>query len=405
MTGALKGIRVFDLSRILAGPSCTQILGDLGADIIKVEQPGRGDDTRNWGPPYLKKSDGSDSSEAAYYLGTNRNKRSLTLDIATAEGQSLARRLIGISDIFLENYKVDGLKKYGLSYNDLKDEFPQLIYCSITGFGQTGPYAPRAGYDYLIQGMSGLMSVTGEADGDPMKVGVPVSDLITGMYATVAILSALHHRTQTSEGQYIDMALLDSQLSWLYNQGMNYLVGGLIPHRKGNIHPNVGPCQAYRTSNGNINLIIGNNDQFLKFCTVAGIPKVAKDARFTENSGRMENLEALNEILEPIMAARTTEDWLETLDTVKVGAAPINTVEEILNDPQVESRGMQIALPHEAAGDQMLKMIASPIKMSKTPTEYRYPPPMLGQHTEEVLRDLLDLSREQIKKLRDRKVV
>lgn len=405
MAAALEDIRVFDLTRILAGPSCTQILGDLGADIVKIEQPGRGDDTRGWGPPYLKDGDGNDSTEAAYYLGTNRNKRSLTLDISTADGQALARRLIGRCDVLVENYKVGGLAKYGLAYDDLKDEFPGLIYCSITGFGQTGPYAPRPGYDFLIQGMSGLMSVTGEADGEPMKVGVPISDLTTGMYSTVAILAALHHRDRTGAGQHIDMSLLDAQIGWLYNQGMNYLVGGRNPHRRGNIHPNVGPCQAYQSKDGDFTVMIGNDDQFRKLCVLAGVPEVADDPRFARNTGRMTNFEALGDILEPIFKTRTTDDWLAAFEEFKIGAGPINTVAQVFDDAHVQSRGMRISMPHEGAGGGPVDMIASPIKMSETPPGYRHPPPMLGQHTDELLRELLDMDPAEVTALRERKVV
>ncbi|MDX1711119.1 MAG: CaiB/BaiF CoA-transferase family protein, partial [Rhodovibrionaceae bacterium] len=289
MTAPLTGLRVFDLTRILAGPTATQLLGDLGADIIKIERPGQGDDTRKWGPPYVKDAAGEDTSESAYYLCANRNKRSVTIDIAAPEGQALARRLIGECDILVENFKAGGLKKYGLSYADLKDEFPHIIYCSITGFGQTGPYASRAGYDYLAQGLGGMMSLTGEPDGEPMKVGVGIADVMCGMYGVAAILSALHHRHKTGQGQHIDMALLDSQVGWLVNEGTNYLVSGEVPKRRGNEHPNIVPYKVLPASDGPFILAVGNDAQFRRFCEFAGAPELAEDPRFTTNALRVRN--------------------------------------------------------------------------------------------------------------------
>jgi len=402
MPGPLAGIRVLDLSRILAGPSATQLLGDLGADVIKVERPGAGDDTRHWGPPYLRDAYGAETTESAYYLSSNRNKRSLTLDLTQGEGQALARRLIAESDVLIENFKVGGLAKYGLAYADLAADFPRLIYCSITGFGQDGPYARRAGYDYLAQGMGGIMSVTGEAEGEPMKVGVAVADLMAGMYAATAVLAALHHRDRTGEGQFIDIGLLDTQVAWLANQATNYLVSGTAPGRMGNAHPNIVPYQVFATASGYLILAVGNDAQFRRFCDVAGRPELAEDPRFATNPARVEHREALLTLLRPVLAGRTTDDWLEALEAASVPAGPVNSIDQVFADPQVQARGMRIAMSHASGRD--VDLVASPLKLSATPVAYLHAPPTLGQHTDEVLRDL-GLDDHEIVRLRERGVV
>jgi crotonobetainyl-CoA:carnitine CoA-transferase CaiB-like acyl-CoA transferase len=400
MPGPLDGIRVFDLSRILAGPTCSQLLGDLGADVIKIERPGAGDDTRKWGPPYVKDKDGQDTHESAYYLSSNRNKRSLAIDIAKPAGQALARRLIGRCDIMLENFKVGDMARYGLAYGDLKAANPGLIYCSITGFGQTGPYAPRAGYDMLAQGIGGIMSVTGTPDGPPLKVGVGISDIMCGMYAAAAILAALHHRDKTGEGQYIDLALLDTQVAWLANVGLNYLTSGEVPQRLGNEHPNIVPYNVMAASDGHVILAVGNDSQFAKFCEFAGVPALARDPRFASNEQRVRNRQELYRLLEPAMRGKRQEDWVQGLAALGVPCSPVNTVDQVFADPQVRARGMQVALPHPLAGKGEVDLIGNPIKYSGTPVGYRRPPPYLGQHTDEVLRELLELGDGDIAVLR-----
>jgi crotonobetainyl-CoA:carnitine CoA-transferase CaiB-like acyl-CoA transferase len=404
----LSGLRIFDLTRILAGPTCTQILGDLGADVIKIERAGAGDDTRKWGPPFLKGEDGKDTSESAYYLAANRNKRSLTLDLSKPEGQALARRLLAQSDILIENFKAGDLAKYGLAYDQLKGEFPRLVYCSITGFGQTGPYAKRAGYDYLAQGMGGIMSITGQPESvpgsEPVKVGVAIADITTGLYAAVSILAALRHRDATGQGQQIDLALLDTQVSWLANEGMNYLVGGRVPKRLGNAHANIVPYQVFATSDGHIILAIGNETQFRKFCEFAGKPEIAGDERFSSNAGRMKNQAALVPMLREIMKAKTRAHWLEGLEKLGVPCGPVNNIDQVFADPQVLARGMKIEMEHSATGVR-LPMIGSPIKMSATPPSYRRAPPTCGEHTDEVLAELLGLSTAEIVGLRERGIV
>jgi crotonobetainyl-CoA:carnitine CoA-transferase CaiB-like acyl-CoA transferase len=401
MTGPLAGLRVFDLTRILAGPTCTQLLGDLGAEVIKIERPGEGDDTRKWGPPYLKDAAGQDSAESAYYLSSNRNKRSLTLDIAKPEGQALARRLIGGCDFLVENFKAGGLAKYGLAYDDLKDEFPGLIYCSITGFGQSGPYAKRAGYDYLAQGMGGMMSLTGEREGDPVKVGVGISDVMCGMYAVSAILAALHHRTKTGEGQYIDLALLDTQVAWLINEGLNYLTSGQVPLRRGGEHANIVPYNVLPAADGHVILAVGNNAQFRRFCTFAGAPELADDPRFRTNTDRVNNREALYRILPELTRRKTQAQWVDGLAELGVPSGPVNTLDQVFDDPQVRHRGMKLAMDYDGARDGTVDLIANPIKFSGTQIDYRYPPPKLGEHTDLLLQELLDLTPEEIAKLRD----
>lgn len=403
----LAGIRVLDMSRILAGPWVGQLLADLGAEVIKVERPGTGDDTRTWGPPFLKDREGNETREAAYFLCTNRGKKSLTLDISKPEGQAIARELSDMSDILLENYKVGDLKRYGLGYEDLNARNARLIYCSITGFGQTGPYRERAGYDFMIQGMGGLMSFTGESDdapgGGPQKVGVAIADLMTGMYSCVAILAALHERTSSGLGQYIDMALLDTQVAWLANQNANYLIGGNPPKRMGNAHPNIVPYQTFHTRDGDLILAVGNDNQFRKFCVAAGIPEVADDPRFIDNVARLENRQACVDAIAAAMKKKTTAEWVALLEPIGVPCGPINRLDEVYADPQVQHRKMKIDVPHPLAG--MLPLVAAPIKYSRTPLACETPPPLLGQHTEEVLTNLLGKTAAEIADLREKRIV
>ena len=394
--GALDGVRVLDLSRVLAGPWCTQTLADLGADVIKVERPPAdgqrgGDDTRGWGPPFLADDEGRDTDDAAYFLGANRNKRSVTIDLAQPAGQALVKRLAAQADVLVENFKVGDMARYGLDAESLRREFPRLVYCSITGFGQTGPYRERAGYDYAIQGLGGLMSVTGERDdkpgGGPQKVGVAVADLFTGLYATVAILAALHHRDATGLGQVVDMALLDSQVAMLANLGANYLVTHQPPRRAGNAHQNIVPYQVFEVADGHLILAVGNDGQFDRFCRAAGCEALAGDERFATNAARVRHREALVALLQPVLLTRPRDAWLAALEAAKVPAGPINDLGQVFADPQVRSRGMvaQVAHPRRRS----LELVASPIKMSLTPV--RAPqsgglaPPTLGQHTDEVL--------------------
>jgi crotonobetainyl-CoA:carnitine CoA-transferase CaiB-like acyl-CoA transferase len=403
----LSGIRVFDLTRILAGPSCTQLLGDLGADVIKIERAGAGDDTRKWGPPYVKDAAGNDTSESAYYLSANRNKRSITLDLSKPEGQALAKRLIAKSDVMAENFKVGDLAKFGLDYPTLAKEFPRLVYCSITGFGQTGPYAPRAGYDMLAQALGGIMSVTGPAEGSPgtqpYKVGVGIADIMTGMYAAVSILAALRHRDATGEGQHIDMALLDTQVSWLANEGLNYLVSGQTPVRRGNGHPNIVPYEVFAAADGFVILAIGNDGQFAKFCAFAGCPELASDPRYATNPARVANRNDIVAKVNDITKRHTQSHWVDGLAKAGVPCSPVNDIAQVFDDPQVKARGMRIEMPH--AGGTNVPLIASPIKMSKTPPAYRRAPPVCGQHTDEVLREMLGMDDGEIGALRERGVV
>lgn len=386
---ALAGVRVLDLSRVLAGPWCTQTLADLGADVIKIERPGSGDDTRAWGPPYLKDADGRDTSEAAYFLAANRNKRSLAVDLSTSEGQAIVRRLAGQVDVLVENFKVGDLARYGLDAQSLLAEHPGLVICSITGFGQTGPYAERAGYDYAIQGMGGLMSVTGERDdlpgGGPQKVGVAVADLFTGMYATVAILAALRHRDATGQGQVIDMALFDTQLAMLANLGSNYLCSGKVPGRMGNAHQNIVPYQVFEASDGHLILAVGNDRQFAKFCEIAGRPELATDPRFATNAERVRHRAVLVPLLAAVMRQRSRADWLAALEAAKVPCGPINSIAEALSDPQAQARGAVVGMAHPLGAE--LRMVASPMKLSATPVQYRHAPPLLGQHSDDLLRE------------------
>ena len=409
---SLEGIRVLDLSRVLAGPWCTQTLADLGADVIKIERPGAGDDTRNWGPPFLPTADGRESHESAYYLGANRNKRSVTCDIAQPEGQALVRELAEHCDVFIENFKVGDMARYGLDYASLKAINARLVYCSLTGFGQSGPYAPRAGYDYIIQGMGGLMSVTGERDdlnGGPQKVGVAVADLFTGMYATVGILAALRHAERTGEGQHLDMALLDTQVAMLANLGANYLVSDQAPGRMGNAHQNIVPYQVFevapRADGGKdfIILAVGNDGQYAKFCEVAGRPDLASEPRFVKNADRVRHRAELVPMLETVMKTRPKADWLSALEAAKVPCGAINCLDEVFSDPQVQARGMVTHWQHPLRAD--LPLVSSPIKLERTPVRTDRPPPMLGQHTDEVLGELLGVDAARLATLRDRQVI
>ena len=402
-TGALQGIRVLDLTRILAGPTCTQILGDLGADIIKIERPGSGDDTRRWGPPWARTPEGEDTQESAYYLCANRNKRSVTVDMSKPEGVTILKRLLKDCQILTENFKTGGLKKYGLDYDSLKDEFPDLIYCSITGFGQTGPYAPRPGYDYLAQGMGGFMSITGEPDGQPMKAGISIADIMTGMYSTVAILAALHHRDVTGEGQHLDLCLLDSMVATMTFEAANYLTSGKLPTRLGNAHPNVVPYQVVPTSDGHIIIASGNDDQFQKFCQHADAMYLTENPRFETNSLRIQNRKEFVPELYKVMEKRSSQEWLDGLEAAGVPCGPVNDLEQVFNDPQVLARDMKTTLPHPTAGS--VDLPGSPINMSKTPVKYNSAPPLLGQHTDEVLGELLDMSAEERDALREKGLI
>lgn len=407
LPSALGHVRVLDLSRVLAGPWCAQNLADLGADVIKIERPGSGDDTRAWGPPYARDAGGDNTSEAAYYLAANRGKRSVTLDIASAAGQQLVRELVQQCDVVLENFKVGHLQRYGLDYDSLKQIKPDLVYCSVTGFGQDGPYAHRAGYDFLIQGMGGLMSITGERDdlpgGGPQKAGVAITDLMTGMYATVAVLAALTHRDRTGEGQHIDMALLDVQVAMLANMGSNYLHSGQPPKRWGNAHPNIVPYQTFACSDGHLIVATGNDSQYQKFVGVGGCPELGVDARFATNPARVANRAVLVPLLEQMVATRSRADWIAALEAVGVPCGPINDIAEVFDNPQVRARGLAVEVAHPLAGT--VKLVRSPMRLSATPTSTALAPPLLGQHTDEVLREVLGRSAQQIAALRERGVL
>ncbi len=400
MAGPLKNIRVLDLSRVLAGPWASQILADMGAEVIKVEKPGAGDDTRAWGPPYLKDAAGRETSESAYYLSTNRGKRSIAVDIHVPEGQTIIKKLAVDADIVLENFKVGGLKKYGLDYEGLSVVNPALIYCSITGFGQDGPRAEEAGYDFMIQGMGGLMSITGTPETGPLKTGVAVSDLTTGMYSVIAILGALFHREKTGQGQFIDMALLDVQASWLANQGMNYLIGGFQPKLRGNAHPNIVPYQDFETSDGHIIIAVGNNRQFEKLCGILGMPELFEN--YPTNRVRVEKRDQLIPALAKAVKTKPKGHWLEKLDEAKIPSGPINGLAETFADPQIVHRGLVKNLKHPLGGT--VPQVASPIKYSKTGLDYKTPPPTLGQHTDEILHQLGYLE-DEITALKDKGIV
>ena len=389
--GPLDGIRVLDLSRVLAGPFCTQMLADLGAEVIKVERPGVGDETRTWGPPYVRDADGADTTESAYYLCANRNKRSVTIDFSRPQGVALVKRLLARSDVLVENFKVGGLAKFGLGYEQLREELPGLVYCSITGFGQTGPYAPRPGSDKMAQGMGGLISITGEPDRPPSKVPVAINDIVTGMYTAVALLSALRHRDATGEGQQVDVGLLDVQVSWLANVASNYLVGGKIPRRLGTAHPNSVPYQVFPTGDGFIIIAANNDGQFERFCRAAGTPELLEDPDFASNALRVRNRDRLIPLIETVTRTRGTDAWMEALEAAGVPCAPVNTIDRVFADPQIEARGMQIRMPHPLA-DGDVRLVGSPMRLTRTPVSYRRAPPTLGQHTDEVLAEVLDLS-------------
>ncbi|HCJ28537.1 MAG TPA: CoA transferase [Pseudomonas sp.] len=407
MSGALSHIRVLDLSRVLAGPWCGQILGDLGAEVIKVERPGTGDDTRHWGPPYLKDQQGENTSEAAYYLAANRNKQSLTLDFTQPEGPRIIRELVAQCDVLLENFKVGGLAAYGLDYKSLKAINPRLIYCSITGFGRDGPYAQRAGYDFMIQGLGGLMSLTGRAEGEegagPVKVGVALTDILTGLYATVGVLAALNHREQSGVGQHVELALLDVQVACLANQAMNYLTTGVAPKRMGNAHPNIVPYQDFPTADGDIILTVGNDGQFRKFAEVAGHPEWADDPRFASNKARVAHRKELVPMIRQVTVFRTTAEWVALLEQAGVPCGPINDLAQVFADPQVQARGMRVDIPHPLAGT--VPQVASPIRLSESPVAYRSAPPLLGEHSAALLQRLLGIDEGQLEALRGAGVI
>jgi crotonobetainyl-CoA:carnitine CoA-transferase CaiB-like acyl-CoA transferase len=407
VSGALSHVKVLDLSRVLAGPWASQMLGDLGAEVIKVERLGVGDDTRGWGPPFLKDRDGNDTSDAAYYLCTNRNKKSVTIDIATPQGQRLVRELAARADVLVENYKVGGLAQYGLDYASLKADFPRLVYCSITGFGQTGPYAPRAGYDFLVQAMGGLMSVTGRSESEegagPLKVGVAVADLFTGLYASTAILAALAYRDRTGLGQHIDLALLDVQVACMANQAMNFMYSGTSPGRLGNAHPNIAPYQDFPTADGDVIIAVGNDGQFARLCAAIDHPELGTDTRFATNLDRVANRVELVRLLRMQTLKRTTAQWVGALEAVDVPCGPINDIAQMLADPQVQARGIKIEVEHPTAG--RIPLVANPIKLSATPVEYRSAPPTLGQHTVEVLASELGYDADRIARLRSQQVI
>jgi crotonobetainyl-CoA:carnitine CoA-transferase CaiB-like acyl-CoA transferase len=403
--GPLSHLRVLDLSRVLAGPFATQNLADMGAEVIKVERPGAGDDTRAWGPPFVKAEPGA-RGDSAYFLSANRNKESITCDIATAEGQALIRRLAAVSDIVVENYKVGTLARYGLAYEDLQAVNPRLIYCSITGFGQTGPYAPRPGYDFVFQGMGGLMSITGVPDGEPgagpMKVGVAVADLMTAMYATVAILAAVEQRRISGTGQHIDLALLDSLIALTSFQTLNWFVSGEVPQRLGNGHPNIVPYQVFACRDGHLILAVANDSQFRSFCRAVGKPEWADDERFAVGAARSAHRKLLCDLIAGLMLARTKHEWIELLEANNVPCGPINTIDQVFDDPQVQHRGMRVPMPHPAGP---ISLLASPLRFSATPVRYDLPPPLLGEHTDAVLQRVLGMRPDEIAGLRARGIV
>ncbi len=392
---SLENIRVLDLSRVLAGPYCTQMLGDLGAEIIKIEKPGSGDDTRFWGPPFLKDKDGNDTSESAYYLSINRNKKSVAVDISTKEGQEIIHKLLENSDVLIENFKVGGLKKYGLSYDDLEKKYPKLVYCSITGFGQSGPLAEEPGYDLMAQAMAGLMACTGEPDGAPMKVGVALSDIITGLHAAIGILAALNSREQTGEGQMVDVALVDCTLASLTNLAQYFLTSGKPAPRQGNAHSTIVPYQALETQNGYIVVAVGNNEQFARFCKILGHAEWAKDERFAKNTARVMNRTILIPMIEKEMKKKTSAAWIEEMRGADVPAGPVNRMDEVFAVEQTKHRGMEISMDHVAT-PKSIKLVGSPLKLSKMPVSYEFAPPVLGQDTQEVLEKVLNLSADKL---------
>jgi crotonobetainyl-CoA:carnitine CoA-transferase CaiB-like acyl-CoA transferase len=403
MTGPLAGLQILDLSRILAGPTCTQLLGDLGADVIKIERPGRGDDTRAWGPPFLKDESGNDTNESAYYLAANRSKRSAAIDISQPDGVDLIRRLAARSDVLVENFKTGDLDRRGLGYDQLKVDLPRLVYCSISGFGRTGARASKAGYDFLIQGMGGIMSITGPEDGPPYKAGVGIADVMCGMYAATGILAALRHRDLTGEGQHIDLALLDSQIAWLINAGTNYLTSGETPERLGNGHPNIVPYQVFPTENGHFILAIGNDDQFARFCAEASAPGLSADPRFATNANRVRNRKTLIPLLDALTVARSTQAWIDALDPLGVPCGPVRGIDEVFEDPETRSRNMRIEVDHPLA--ETADLIGNPLNMSGTPVDCSRAPPLLGADTQEVLRDRLGLDDATLSSLAEKGVI
>lgn len=400
---SLDGIRVLDLSRVLAGPFCTQMLGDLGAEIIKVERPGYGDDTRKWGPPFLEDTDGNPTKESAYYLSCNRNKKSIALDITSKDGQALLHQLIKTSDILIENFKVGGLEKYGLGYNDLKETYPKLIYCSISGFGQEGPLAHEPGYDFLAQGMSGLMACTGSPDGEPMKVGVALSDIMTGMNAAIGILAALRHRDQSEQGQLVDVALTDCTLASLTNIAQYYLTSGKTAPRLGNAHSTIVPYQAFEAADGYIILAIGNDGQFGRFAEHVDMDW-ADDKRFSTNAMRVQNRDELIPMIKDVLKAKSVEKWLEEFQQIDVPCSPVNTMDQVFGMEQTKMREMQIQMHHASSG-RSIDLVGSPIKMSETPVSYDYAPPACGENTDDILKELLDLNDDSIAQLKASNVI
>jgi len=396
--GPLSGLRVLDLTRVLAGPTCTQMLGDLGAEVIKIERPEAGDDTRGFAPPFVP-----NTKESAYFVGVNRNKKSVTLDIAKPEGQAIIHKLLEHCDILVENFKVGALAKYGLGYEQLAKTHPRLIYCSITGFGQTGPYAPRPGYDALIQAMGGVMSLTGEPNGSPQKVGVPVADLFAGLYGCIGILAAVNHRNSTGQGQQIDIGMLDTHVAWLANQGMNYLATGENPVRLGNQHPNIAPYQEFPTKDGYLILAVGNDPTFERFCKAFGQEALLADPRFATNPIRVQNRQLVTDTLTPVMKSKTTAEWIDALEALKIGCGPINTLEQVFADPHVQAREMVVEMAHGSG--ETVKVIANPVKLSATPPSYRSAPPVLGEHTEDVLASVLKMSASDIAALREKGIL
>ncbi len=407
MAGPLSHLRVLDLSRVLAGPWAAQNLADLGAEVIKVERPGAGDDTRSWGPPWMKDSAGNDTTESAYFLSVNRNKKSLTLDIAKPEGQKIARELADKCQVLIENYKVGTLKRYGLAYETLKQTNPSLIYCSVTGFGQDGPYAPRPGYDFIFQGMGGLMSITGERDGQPgagpQKVGIAITDVLTGMYASVAILAAITHRERTGQGQFIDSALLDTIVAFNANQIVPYFTSGKIPLRWGNAHPQVVPYEVFPAADGHIILAIGNDSQFTSFCQAAGCPELAQEPRFKTMSQRIVHRGELTPLISEVMRTRSKAEWIAMLEAANVPCGPINNMKEVFEDPQVLHRKLRVDIPHPLGG--AAPVVASPLRLSATPVDYRLAPPTLGQHNEEILKGILGKTDAEIASLKKAGIV
>lgn len=405
--GALAGLRVLDLSRVLAGPWSGQLLADLGADVVKVERPGTGDDTRAWGPPWLPDDNGEPTGESAYYLSANRNKRSVTVDLGQPEGQALIRRLAEKADVLIENFKVGGLAQYGLDYASLIEVNPRLVYCSITGFGQTGPYAARAGYDFLMQGMGGLMSLTGRADGaageGPLKVGVALTDIMTGLYATVAIQAALARRERTGKGQHIDLALLDVQIACLANQAANYLVGGVVPKRMGNAHPSIVPYQDFPTADGYMIIAVGNDGQFARCSEALGKPEWSGDERFSRNPQRVKHRDELIALMRDVTVSRTTSEWIGIMEAAGVPCGPVNTIDKVFEDAHVQSRHMRIEMAHTLS--EKVSLVANPIRLSESPVQYRHVPPTLGAHTEEVLDAWLGMSGAEIEALRRDQVI